>query len=426
MRFSRWLAATIAVVPLLYACGGGGGSGDGSVRLVNASESYGALNLYNSTTLLTTSGSVAADSGSSYIGLGAGTYTFALADSSGTTVSSSSRTVTSGGTHTLLAFSTSQALKTVFMTESEDDPTSGYAKLRVFNASDEAGTLDVYVTASSASLSTANANVSSLVSERFSSFSQYAAGTYRIRVTGNGDKSDLRLDIDDISLSDQQITTLVLTSTTGGVLVNSVFVDQKSTSGVTGVDNPSARVRLVAGAASSGTVAVTLNSTTVSTGLVSPNVGSYVLVPTGTLSGTVTFGGSALTLPSATLTAGSDNTLLVTSNGGVGTATLLSDDNTPPLVTTKSKFRLVNGLGNLGGTATMSANYAAIANDVAVNTASTPVPVTVSTTSDTPLSVTSGSSSLYSNSVTLSTNAVYTLWLLGDASAPTGVFLRER
>mgnify|MGYP006921771355 CR=1 FL=1 len=63
--------------------------------------------------------------------------------------------------------------------------------------------------------------------------------------------------IDGISLADQRITTLVLTTTPGGVLVNSLFVDQKNT--VAAVANPSARIRLVAGAAANGVAAATIN-----------------------------------------------------------------------------------------------------------------------------------------------------------------------
>ena len=37
MRFTPWMAAALALVPLLQACGGGSSSGgDGAVRLINA------------------------------------------------------------------------------------------------------------------------------------------------------------------------------------------------------------------------------------------------------------------------------------------------------------------------------------------------------------------------------------------------------
>lgn len=264
MRLIHWMTAVLAVVPLLQACGGAeDDSGDGAVRVVNASTS-GALDLYASDTLL--SSDVAADSASSYVALGAGTYTLKLKRSgSSTTSNSGDRSVLEGTAHTLLAYTTSDTLKTVFLTDNEEAPTSGTAKLRVFNASVEAGAVDVYVTTGDATLADSSATVSALAAERSSAYNEISAGSYRIRVTGSGDKADLRLDLGDVTLSNQQITTLVLTSGSGGVLVHGLFIDQRST--VTARKNASARVRLVAGAAANGTAAATVNGTTLSSGL---------------------------------------------------------------------------------------------------------------------------------------------------------------
>ena len=177
----------------------------------------------------------------SYVTLGAGTYTLKLKrNGSSTTVNSTDRSVAVSTSHTLLAHSTADTLRSVFLTDNETAPTSGAAWLRVFNASIEAGALDVYVTASSATLADSSPTVSALGTERFSSYNEISAGSYRVRVTGSGDKTDLRLDVDGISLADQRIGTLVLTTTPGGVLVNSLFIDQST---VTGVANPSARIR---------------------------------------------------------------------------------------------------------------------------------------------------------------------------------------
>ena len=425
MKITPWLAAAVALVPVLQACGGGSDSdGDGAVRLVNASSAYGALDLYSSDTLL--SSAVAPEGAGSYVTLGAGTYTLKLKrNGSSTTVNSTDRSVAASTSHTLLAYSTADTLRSVFLTDNETAPTSGAAKLRVFNASTEAGALDVYVTASSATLADSSPTVSALGTERFSSYNEISAGSYRVRVTGSGDKTDLRLDIDGISLADQRIGTLVLTTTPGGVLVNSLFIDQKST--VTGVANPSARIRLVAGAGGNGTVAATINGTSLSSGLRSPTVGAYALVPAGSLSGSVTLEGTALTLPTATLAAGSDSTLLVTSAGGAGTATLIADDNKPAITSTNAKLRLVHGVGALGSSITLTADYSAVATDTPVNSASTPAAITAGTDMRLEATTPTATSSLFLDSaVTLVAGKVYTLFMLGDANAPAGVLRRDR
>lgn len=425
MKITPWLAAAVALVPVLQACGGGSDSdGDGAVRLVNASSAYGALDLYSSDTLL--SSAVAPEGAGSYVTLGAGTYTLKLKrNGSSTTVNSTDRSVAASTSHTLLAYSTADTLRSVFLTDNETAPTSGAAKLRVFNASTEAGALDVYVTASSATLADSSPTVSALGTERFSSYNEISAGSYRVRVTGSGDKTDLRLDIDGISLADQRIGTLVLTTTPGGVLVNSLFIDQKST--VTGVANPSARIRLVAGAGGNGTVAATINGTSLSSGLRSPTVGAYALVPAGSLSGSVTLEGTALTLPTATLAAGSDSTLLVTSAGGAGTATLIADDNKPAITSSNAKLRLVHGVGALGSSITLTADYSAVATDTPVNSASTPAAITAGTDMRLEATTPTAASSLFLDSaVTLVAGKVYTLFMLGDANAPAGVLRRDR
>jgi len=425
LKITPWLAAAVALVPLLQACGGSSDSdGDGAVRLVNASSAYGALDLYSSDTLL--SSAVAPEGAGSYVTLGAGTYTLKLKrNGSSTTVNSTDRSVAASTSHTLLAYSTADTLRSVFLTDNETAPTSGAAKLRVFNASTEAGALDVYVTASSATLADSSPTVSALGTERFSSYNEISAGSYRVRVTGSGDKTDLRLDVDGISLADQRIGTLVLTTTPGGVLVNSLFIDQKST--VTGVANPSARIRLVAGAGSNGTVAATINGTSLSSGLRSPTVGAYALVPAGSLSGSVTLEGTALTLPTATLAAGSDSTLLVTSAGGAGTATLIADDNKPAITSTNAKLRLVHGVGALGSSITLTADYSAVATDTPVNSASTPAAITAGTDMRLEATTPTAASSLFLDSaVTLVAGKVYTLFMLGDANAPAGVLRRDR
>lgn len=419
------MAAVIAIVPLLQACGGGGSDGgDGAVRLVNAADGYASLDLYSTDTLLTED--VALDSVGAYRTLGSGTYTFKLRRSGSTTVSSSGdRTVLEGNSHTLVAYSTNEALKTVFLTDNEAAPTSGTAKLRVFNASAEAGVLDVYVTAPTATLPESSATFSAVGTERISAYNEISAGTYRVRITGTGDKTDLRLDLPSVALADQQITTLVLTATPGGVLVHGMTINQKGD--VTARKNPSARVRLVAGAAANGVAAATANGVSLSAGLTSPAVGPYTLVPAGALTLNATLGGNALTTTATTLTAGSDNTLLVTSNGATGAATLFSDDNRPALTASNAKIRLIHGVGNLASPITLTADFSAVATDVATRTASTPAALASSTTARLEATTPTSATALFlADDVTLQAGKVYTLFMLGDSAAPQGVLRRDR
>lgn len=327
--------------------------------------------------------------------------------------------------HTLLAYSTNETLKTVFLTDNETAPTSGTAKLRVFNGAAEAGALDVYVTAPDATLAESTATVSALGTERIAGYSEISAGTYRVRITGSGDKTDLRLDLPSVVLTDQQIATLVLTATPGGVLVHGLTINQKST--VTAQKNGSARLRLVAGAAANGNAAATANGVVLSAGLKSPAVGGYTLVPAGALALTVSLDGAALSTGVTSLTAGSDNTLIVTGSGASGTAVLLNDDNRPALTAANTKLRLVHGVGGLASPITLTADYSAVATDVATNTASAPASIAASTTMRLEATTPTVTGSLYlATDVTLQAGKVYTLFMLGDAATPLGVLRRDR
>lgn len=421
-----WTAAAACLIPLLQACGGGSsdGDGNGAVRLVNAADEPASLDLYAGDTLLESA--VATGAAGPYVALATATYTMRLkAAGSSTTSSSASRTVASDTSYTVVAYTTGEALKSVFLTDDEDAPTSGSAKLRVFNASTEAGALDVYVTATDASLASSTPYVQGLGGERIGSYVEYGAGTWRIRVTGNGDKSDLRLDIPSIVLGDQRIATLVLTSTPGGVLVHGLVIDQKDA--VTAHRNGSARVRLVASATSGATVAASANGTTLSAGLKSPAIGNYTLVDAGTLALDVTIGGTSVAVPSSTLVAGSDTTLLVTGTAAAPAVGTIADDNRPALLSASTKLRLVHGVSGLASPITLTADYSAVATDVAPNGASTPVSTAAGTTFRLEATSPAVTGAMYlAEDVTLQAGRVYTVFMLGDTNAPTGVLRRDR
>jgi hypothetical protein len=425
VTLKTWWAAVAVCIPLLHGCGGSGDdAGTGYVRLVNATDDYASLDLYASDTLLNSG--VETGNAGSYASLSGATYSMLLkSNGSSTTASTSSRTVGSGGYYTLVAYTTAESLRSAYLSDTEDAPSSGIAKLRVFNTSTEAGSVDIYVTATDADLSSSSANFSSLGTERISSYVAFGKSTYRIRVTAAGDKSDLRLDIPSIALADQQIATLVLTTTPGGVLVHGLLINQQGSTSAQ--RNTSARLRLVASAASNGTVAATANGTTLTSGLKSPAIGNYTLVDAGDLTLAVTVDGTSVDASGHTLAAGSDTTLLVTGDASAATATLIADDNRPALSSANTKLRLVHAVSGLASPITLTADYSAIATDLALNAASTPASTAASTTFRLEATSTAVSGSLYlATDVTLLAGRVYTVFMLGDATTPVGQLRRDR
>lgn len=415
------LAAT-----LLSACGGNGddGGGTGQVRLVNATTDYASLDLYASDTRI--SAAVAQDGAGSYVALDAVTRTFKLKRGDSTVTSlSTDRTVADGVNNTLIAYTTASTLRTSFMTDAESAPTSGYAKLRVFNTSYEAGAVDVYLTSTGGSLDDVSPITSSLAAERYSGYTELARGSYRLVVTAASDKGDLRLELPAFALADQQIATLVLTTTPGGVLVNGLLINQSST--VVAQKNPSARVRLVAGTTASGSVAATINGTVLSTGLRSPTVGAYALVPAGALATSVLVNGSAVSVGNLAAAPGADLTLMVLGTPAAPQVALINDDNRPPTNSTYTRLRLVHGVNGMASGITLTADYSAVATDVAFGTTSASVSIPASSTYRLEATSPAATNALYlATDVTLQATRTYTVFMLGDMTAQQGVLRRDR
>ena len=426
MKLKALISLFVALpLVILSGCGSSGSDdGSGQVRLLNATTDYASLDLYATDSKV--SSAVLAEGVSDYVVLHDGTVTFKLkrADS-GITALATDRAVSGGVNNTLVAYNTAGTLRTSYLTDNEAAPTSGTAKLRLYNTSSEAGSLDIYITTVGTDLTDLSPVATGLPAEHFSTYAEIAKGSYHLVVTGTGDKTDVRLDIPSLALADQQIVTLILTSTPGGVLVNGLLLNQSGTT--SSQKNTNARIRLVAGAAANGVVAATVNGTTLSSGLKSPLVGTYTLIPAGTLTTDIRVDGVAVPTTGLTATAGADLSLLVLGTSAAPQVVLLSDDNRPPTTLTNAKIRLVHGLNSLNGSVTLTADYSAVATDVAFGTASTPVGVLAGTTYRLEATSPVTSNELYlATDVNLQASRVYTVFMLGDPTTPLGVLRRDR
>ncbi len=419
---SRAALALALSVPLLHGCGS---SSDGYVRLVNATTDYSSLSLYESTSEVTDS--VDADSVGSYGGLDAGTYTLNVRSTgSSSNAATTSQTVAKGDHFTLVAYVNGGALETTTLTDNESAPSSGYAKLRVFNAaSSSVASVDVYVTSNAcASLTSADTAVATAVTGLQSAYSTVVAATagsnWHVCVTGAGSRTDVRLDIPSVTLTSQEIATLVVTKSTGGYLLNGLLLDQQKT--LTSYANANVRLRLVADAASRATVSATANGTTLASSSTSPTVGTWKTVTAGDLSLTLSIGGVAITKTGLTAAAGGDYTLLVAGDTGSPTINLLTEDDTPSTSTTSPvRMRLVNGLNGNSGDVMLTANGVSVGDSVAFGAMSDAVNLAASSGAEDLLVTQAGSTLWEATDQTLTSGSVYTVFLLGDSGSATGV-----
>ncbi|MDT7833888.1 DUF4397 domain-containing protein [Aquabacterium sp. OR-4] len=426
MRAAGWLA--LAGTLGLAACGGGDSddNGAGHLRLLNASTGYASLDLYvddsvkNSAVTYGTQGA--------YVDVGTSDSLSTVITSTGSTtaLSSSSRSFVKDVSYTLVAYGWQGALKTALIEESTSAADSGKSALTVLNLASDAGTVDVYVTGSDESLDDATAIASGVAGGSSVSSISLGVGTFRLRVTGTGDKSDLRLDVQGLTLASTQVATLILTPGTGGVLVNGLLAVQKGS--VTALSNSKARARVVAAVSGNGKVTAQINGSTLASSATSPSIGSYALIDgSATAPVVLAVNGTVVSVASQAMPAGGDYTLLVWGDAAAPQITLITDDNRLPSVTSNAKLRLVHGVAGLAVPLTLTADFSAVASNVSQGQASAWANVAASSTMRIEVSSPLSTTPLYSlTDASILAKGLYTVFMLGDSVTPQAVLRKDR
>lgn len=419
-------AALAAATMLLASCNGGGSSASASVRLVDATATHASL-------ALLVNGAAAidatpADSASGFVAVTAGGPTLQINDGvSGTALATLAPTLGADAHYAILAYDSGGSVRAAVLGEDTAAPAAGTVALRVFDAATDAGAIDVYVTDPAvdiATLSSPSFTFPASASLQTSAFLSIAPGTYRVRVTGSGNPTDVRLDVASVALTSQEVASLVLTPTSGGTLVNGAVIAQQGS--YASARNTSARVRLAAAVTPGATVTASAGATPIGTGVLSPSVGGYVVVPANAALN-ISVNSASVGAPAPTLAAGSDSTLLVYGNAAAPTASLVADDNHLPSSSSNLKLRLVNGLTGAAPPLTLDAAFAVIASNVAAGTASPYAVAAASTALRIDVFSPSSLTPLYTDpSLSIPGNAVYTLFMLGDASAPVPLLRKDR
>lgn len=434
VSFTRRLAllATLASGLVLAACGGNdnGGGGSASIRALNLTADIPSIDLYTSETKQFSA--LATDTVSGSVALDANTYTLNVKKAGdGTTLFTGSYSLAKDKHYTAVIWGREAALRLQTLPEDEDTSAidSANARIRFLNATIGTGSLDVYLTEATTALGDSQPVQSALTAGTLGGFRDVTAKSYRLRVTGSGAPQDLRLDIPSITLSSKTYNTLALTAGGSGVLVNGTLITQQGA--VTSARNTQARVRMIASVNGGATVAATVGGATLAGGLRSPSVGPYTLVNAGSaVDLTVRVGGNVVSTGNRSFVAGTDYTVLAygpdPAGGTTPTVRIFTDDNRLPTNATDMKVRLLNGVSG-SDPATLQLDLAVVASDVAAGTASNYFTLAADSSVQVDVTTLSGSGALYSTTdVNLQAQGVYTVFLLGGNTAPTGVIRKER
>jgi hypothetical protein len=423
------MAALLALGALLGACGGGADRTKAQVRLVNASAGYSQLDLQVDGQLR--QGQVPYGGSDGYVEIDPGKASSSITSAgSATTLLSFTPALSEKKYYSVLAFGAAGALRQMLLDENIGAPDTNKALLRVVNVSPDAGALDVYLTAPTDLLPNVVAVQTAVAYGVQGNYTLVNSGTWRLRITAAGSKTDVRLDVPVVVLASKQISTLVLTASKGGLMVNSLMLAQQG--GIQQQDTQQARVRLVAAVTDSAVVKASLGSTSlISTAanageITSPSLDGYVLVPVGAWAATVTVNGQAVVVPSKTLTSGQDYSFMVHGQSAAPTSSWLVDDNRLPSDATQVKLRLINGLADSTAALAMKLDGSSVAGAVLVGAASdyTLVKPVAAGGSNGRLSITAAGvpTAIYTSaSQTLIAGGSYSVFIVGPVAAPAGL-----
>ena len=432
----RGLALLMAVSTfLLAACGSSSGSGGNAQwRVLNLTGDLPSVDVYSDTTNTPAFSGVATGVVTSYSTIASGTYVMRVAASGNTnTLFSGSYTLSPNQHYTGLVWGSTGALQ--FATLPEDDDTTliaaGNSQVRVYNATAGSGALDVYLTQNITDLTNATPTVSAVSSGALSGCKALVAGTYRLRVTSAGNPGDVRLDVPAVTLTAQQDASVIVTSGSGGVLVNGALLVQQGA--VTTYGNGQSRLRVAAGEpAGSGTVSVLIDGQPLASSLSSPVVSAYATIVSGSHTVNVQVNGVSISSTTQSFTTGADYTLLAYKTDASGVQ-LLSDDNLLPAIG-QVKVRLINVDASLP-LLTLLVDNSLLASDVIPGTVTTAITTPTVTNQTSTLTVTPSNTSgtLYASPATvLQSQGVYSLFMLGGGNCPNstspycGVLRKDR
>ncbi len=425
MKIPRW-AAVVALVATtwLAACGGGADRTKAQVRLVNASSGYAQLDLRVDDELR--QGGVVYGESPSYAEVEPGKTQTLTRAGSGTALLSFNPSVSARKHYTLLVYGPQGGLKQAMLDDNAGAPADNRSLLRVVNAAPDAGALDIYLTGTDDPLAESVPVQSAAAVDAVGEWLTVNSGSWRLRVTAAGSKTDLRLDVSALALGSKQVATLVLAPAVGGVLVKGLLLTQQGA--IAALAPTQARLRVVAGLADAGIVNLRLGGAAVLSSVTAPAVTPYTLVPAGVQAVVVAVNGAAAqTDASVTLTAGADYTLLVYGPPGAALVRWITDDNNLPSDRTQAKLRLVNGVAGLSGVLSLSADYAPIADGLDAGLASAYGTLAATTTAQVSVTAAGTAAPLFNAAEqSFAAAANYTVFLVGSAASPVGIVRKDR
>lgn len=425
MTILRWATAlALAATTLLAGCGGGIlDSAQAQVRLVNASTSGDELDLRVDDKLR--QGGVGFGESANYVATEPGKVNTITRSGSATALLTFTPQVKGRDHYTLLAYGPQGGLKQLLLDDNAADADKDRSLLRVVNAAPDAGALDIYLTGPNETLAQSVPVQAALAADAVSERLVVNSGSWRLRVTAAGSKTDLRLDLPAVTLNSRDVMTLVLAPTVSGALVQGLLLTQEGS--IVALAPTQARLRVAAGLTDASVVGIRLGGTALFSSVTAPAVTAYTPVPAGAQLLSVSVNGAALPDSNFTLAAGADYTLLVFGTPAAARLSWLQDDNSLPIDRTQAKLRLVNGVAGASGPLSLSADFTPVADNLAAGQASAYGTLAATTTAQLAVTAVGTATPLFSAvDQTFVAAANYTVFVVGSAVQAVGIVRKDR
>jgi hypothetical protein len=432
IRNGASLALVFVAALALNACGSGeeDGGEDPKIRLLNLSAGYTSLDLMTNLDSddededETQATGVALEAVSGYTTLDPDDYTVKVRRTGSGSVlrSFAAEDLTEDTINTYVAYGEVGNFGALRIDDTLDEADAGDSKLSVANVS-SSGALDVYLTDATTDLD----DTTPVLSGVGAALSLVIAdsGSFRLRVTGSGDTSDVRLDVPNFTLTDKGVATLILTSTQGGMLADAIFLPQEGQPSK--YSNTKARLRGAVGLADGANASMRVGGQAVVSAATAGVIGSrYTLLDAGSVPVTLTVNGIAVPVANLDLTAGADYTLLVWSDGTGPQTSLINDDNRLP-ANGGTKLRLLNGMSTLAAPITLAVDFSPVIEGTLTGQVSDEIEITAGTDRQFDVSNTSTAQNVLTRSaITLQASSVYTFFMTDTGATPVGVLRRDR
>ena len=132
-----------------------------------------------------------------------------------TVVIDQTATLNEGSAYTVIATGRVASIAPLVLTDDQTSPAAGNVRVRLVHASPAAGNVDIYVTSTTADITTATPTLANVAFRAASNYLEVPAGTYRVRITPAGTKT-VAIDVNNIALTAGQVRTAVAVDAPGG------------------------------------------------------------------------------------------------------------------------------------------------------------------------------------------------------------------